>query len=114
MGHAGHELADRGHLLALDELHLGRLQLAVRGLQLVVGGAELLGADADLVLEPARQLLDRLEALGAVHGEGHVVRDRGEELEVGLTEAPGPVGARPPAPRRRAPLTSRGTARSDR
>ena len=84
MRDAGDELAHRGHLLALDELHLGGLEVAVGGLQLVVGAPELLGADAHLVLEAARQLLDGLKALRAVHRQRDVIRDRGQELEICL------------------------------
>jgi hypothetical protein len=73
VGDASDQLAHRGHLLALDELHLGGLELAVRGLELLVRRTELLGADAHLVLQAAAELLDGLEALGAVHRERHVV-----------------------------------------
>ena len=51
VGDPGHQLTDRGHLLALDELHLRGLQLAVGAGQLLVGRPQLLGAHADLVLQ---------------------------------------------------------------
>ena len=86
VGDAGDELPHRGHLLPLDQLDLCRLQVAVRRLQLLVGRAELLGPHAHLVLEPARELLDHLEALGAIDGERYVVRDGRHELEIASRE----------------------------
>ncbi len=82
MGDPGHELPHRRHLLALDELHLGRLQIAIGRLQLLVRAAELLGPHPDLILQAPGQLLDGLEALGPVHREGDVVGDGGEQLHV--------------------------------
>ena len=65
VGDAGHQLTDRGHLLALDELHLSGLQIAVRAPQLLVGRPELLGAHPDLVLEGPRRssIVRKLSAL---------------------------------------------------
>ena len=85
--HAGDELANGGHLLPLDELHLRGLEFSVGGLQILVGGAELLRADAHLVLEAAGEILDGLEALGAIHRERHVVGHGGEQLQVRLADS---------------------------
>jgi hypothetical protein len=38
-------------------------------------------------LAPARQVLNGLKALRAVHGEGHVVRHGRQQLDVGAGEA---------------------------
>jgi hypothetical protein len=86
VGHAGDELADRGHLLSLDELELGGLEVTVGAPQLLVGGAQLLGADPHLVLEAPGEILDGLEARRAVDGEGHVAGHRGEQVHVALVE----------------------------